>query len=98
MAGIYDLLNSDMGLQLIGGLSQESNQPEDKTASVLSMAMPLLIGAMKRNANSPQGADGLMDALNNKHDGGILDNLNGLFSGGVNDDVKVDGLGILGHI
>ncbi|MGK0377063.1 DUF937 domain-containing protein [Patiriisocius sp. Uisw_017] len=98
MAGIYDLLNSDMGLQLIGGLSQESNQPEDKTASVLSMAMPLLIGAMKRNANSPQGADGLMDALNNKHDGGILDNLSGLFSGGVNDDVKVDGLGILGHI
>lgn len=98
MSGILDLLNSDMGRQMIGGLSQESNQPQDKTASVLSMAMPLLMGAMKRNASTPEGAAGLMGALNGKHNGSILDNLGGLFSGGVNEDVKQDGLGILGHV
>jgi len=98
MSGILDLLNSDMGRQMIGGLSQESKQPQDKTASVLSMAMPLLMGAMKRNANTPEGAAGLMGALNGKHDGSILDNLGGLFSGGVGEDVKQDGLGILGHV
>ena len=98
MSGILDLLNSDLGRQMIGGLSQETNQPADKTASVLSMAMPLLMGAMKRNANTPEGAAGLLGALNGKHDGSILDNIGSLFSGGVDEGVKQDGLGILGHV
>ncbi|SRX73575.1 DUF937 domain-containing protein [Aequorivita antarctica] len=98
MSGILDLLNSDLGKQIIGGISQETNQPADKTASVVSMAMPILLGAMKRNASSEGGAANLMNALNNKHDGSILDNLGGLFGGGVNEDVKQDGLGILGHV
>lgn len=98
MSGILDLLNSDMGRQLIGGLSQETNQPADKTASALTAALPLLMGAMKRNASTPQGAEGLMNALSGKHDGSILDNLGGLFSGGVDESVKQDGLGILGHV
>ncbi len=98
MSGILDLLNSDLGKQIIGGVSQETNQPVDKTASVVSMALPLLMGAMKRNANSQEGAAGLMSALDNKHDGSILENLGGFFGGGVNEDAKQDGLGILGHV
>lgn len=98
MSGILDLLNSDLGKQIIGGISQETHQPADKTASVVTMAMPILLGAMKRNATNEDGAANLMNALNNKHDGSILDNLTGLFGGGVNEDVKQDGLGILGHV
>jgi len=98
MSGILDLLNSDLGRQMIGGISQETHQPADKTASVVAMAMPILLGAMKRNAASESGASGLMGALDNKHDGSILDNLGGLFGGGVTEDVKQDGLGILGHV
>jgi hypothetical protein len=99
MAGILDLLNSDIGRQIIGGVSQETNQSTDKTAQVVSMALPLLMGAMKRNAATPEGAQGLLSALNNsKHDGSMLDNLSGLFGGGVNEEVKQDGLGILGHV
>ncbi|MDC8001749.1 DUF937 domain-containing protein [Aequorivita todarodis] len=98
MSGILDLLNSDLGKQIIGGISQETNQPADKTASVVTMAMPILLGAMKRNASNEGGAANLMNALNSKHDGSILDNLGGFFGGGVNEDVKQDGLGILGHV
>lgn len=98
MAGISDLLNSDLGKQIIGGISKETNQPADKTASVITMAMPILLGAMKRNASSESGAAGLMNALNSKHNGSILDNLGGLFGGGVDEEVKQDGAGILGHI
>lgn len=99
MAGILDLLSSDIGKQIIGGVSQETKQPADKTAQVVSMALPLLMGAMKRNAATPEGAQGLLGALNNsKHDGSMLDNLGGLFGGGVNEEVKQDGLGILGHV
>ena len=62
------------------------------------MAIPLLMGAMKRNAKSPEGAAGLMGALESKHDGSLLDNLGGFFEGGVSEDQKIDGLGILGHV
>jgi len=98
MSGLLDLLNSPMGKQLISGVAGQTGQPENKTADVLSMAMPLLLGAMKRNVKEPQGAQGLMNALSNKHDGSILDNLGGLFGGGVDDNVIQDGAGILGHV
>lgn len=98
MAGLLDLLNSPMGKQLISGVAGQTNQPENKTADVLSMAMPLLLGAMKKNVSSPEGAQGLMSALSSKHNGSILDNLGGLFNGGVDDNVMQDGAGILGHL
>jgi len=98
MDNILDLLKSDMGRQIISGVSQETNESQDKTAQVVSMALPLLMGAMKRNASSTDGASGLMNALSGKHDGSILDNLDDFFAGGVNDDQKIDGLGILGHV
>ncbi|TDS20812.1 hypothetical protein DFQ03_0065 [Maribacter caenipelagi] len=98
MAGLLDLLNSPMGQQLISGVAGQTNQPTDKTANVLSMAMPLILGAMKKNVSTPEGAQGLMSALSSNHNGSILDNLGGLFGGGVDDSVMADGAGILGHV
>ena len=87
-----------MGKQLISGVATETGQPENKTADVLGMALPLLMGAMKKNVQSPQGADGLINALSSKHNGSILDDLAGLFGGGVDPRIKEDGAGILGHV
>lgn len=98
MSEILELLNSEEGRTIINGLANETNQSTDKTSSVLTMALPVLMGAMKRNAATPEGAAGLMGALSNKHDGSILDNLGGLFAGGVDSNVKQDGAGILGHV
>lgn len=98
MANLMDLINSPIGKQLISGVAGQTGQPANKTADVLSMAMPLLMGAMKKNAATPEGAAGLMNALSSKHDGGILDNLGGLFGGGVDQSVMDDGAGILGHV
>ena len=98
MSGILDLLNSDLGKTIISGVAGQSGQSADKTSSVLTMALPVLMGAMKRNAASPEGAAGLMGALSGKHDGSILDNLGGLFEGGVDQSVMDDGAGILGHM
>lgn len=61
--------------------------------------MPLLLGAMHKNAKSEQGASNLMSALSNKHDGSILDNLGSILGGdGVDRNVKNDGEGILSHV
>lgn len=98
MSGILDLLNSDMGKTIINGVANETGQSASKTQSVLTMAMPVLIEAMKRNTQSPEGSAGLLNALSTKHNGGILDNLDDLFNGGVNESVKQDGSKILGHI
>ncbi|MCA0152966.1 DUF937 domain-containing protein [Winogradskyella vincentii] len=98
MSGILDLLSSDLGKTIISGVSGSTGNDQSKTSSVLTMALPVLMKAMERNASTPRGAQGLMGALNSKHDGSILDNLDGLFGGGVNDDVKVDGAKILGHV
>lgn len=98
MSGLLDLLNSPMGKQLISGVARQTGQSTDQTGSVLSMALPVLMGAMKKNASTPEGAQGLMSALSGKHNGGILDNLGDLFGGGVDDSVMNDGAGILGHV
>ena len=98
MAGILDILNSDLGKQIISGVSGSTGNDSSKTSSVLTMALPVLMKAMERNASTPEGAAGLMGALSGKHDGSILDNLGGLFNGGVDDSVKQDGAGILNHI
>ena len=97
MEGILDLLNSPIGKTIISGVAGSTGQDSNKTGSVLTMALPVLMKAMERNAATPQGAEGLMGALS-KHDGGILDNLGDLFSGGVNKEVVDDGGKILGHI
>ncbi len=97
MSGILDLLGSDLGKQIISGVAGSTGNDSNKTGSVLTMALPVLMKAMERNASTPKGAEGIMGALK-KHDGGILDNLGGLFGGGVEETVKQDGAGILGHI
>ena len=99
MAGILDLLNSDLGKTIISGVSGSTGTDENRTGSVLTMALPVLMKAMERNASaSPEGAQGLLGAIMDKHDGSILDNLGGLFNGGVDESVKTDGDKILGHV
>lgn len=100
MSGLLDILNSDMGKSLISGVASQTNQPQGKTQEVLTMALPVLMTAMKRNAASPEGAQGLLSALTSQqHDGSILDNLGSLFGGGgMNANVISDGSKILGHV
>lgn len=98
MSGILDILNSEVGKKMVEGTSKQTGEPADKTSQVLTMALPVLMQAMRRNATSPQGAQSLMGALDDKHDGSILDNLESLFSGGVDREVKTDGEKILNHV
>ena len=90
-----DLLNSDLGKQIISGVGQQVGTSEDETSSVLSSALPALVGAMQNNAATPDGQSGLLGALlGGKHDGSILDNLSGFITGGDHSD----GGSILGHV
>ena len=98
MSGILDLLNSNLGKQIVNGVADSTGNEATKTSSVLTMGLPVMMKAMQRNASTPEGAEGLMKAISGKHSGGILDNLGDLFDGGVNEEVTNDGEKILGHI
>src|SRR5690554_6668587 len=93
MANISELLNSDLGKQIISGIGKQAGTSEKEIASVVCAAAPVLMGMLQKNASSEKGATGILDALS-KHDGSILDNLSGFLSAGD----ATDGNGILGHI
>lgn len=95
MTGLLDLLNSDIGKTLISGASKQLGANEGSTTAGLGAALPLILGAMKNNVASNDGANGLLGALDKKHDGSILDNIGDLLG---NKDVLTDGAGILGHV
>lgn len=100
MSSILNLLNSPMGKTLISGAGQQLGIGQQKAGSALQAAIPLILGAMRNNTSSSDGASGLLKALDNsKHDGGILDNLTNILGGNnIDDDVLQDGEGILGHV
>lgn len=90
---ITELLNSDIGKQIISGIGGQAGASQQETASVVNTAGPLLMGMLKKNASTEQGATGILGALS-KHDGSIFDNLSGFLGGGD----TTDGNAILGHI
>ncbi len=99
MSGIIDLLQGPMGQMIIQGASAQLGQDSNKTQSAMSAAIPMLMGALKKQASNPDAASGLMNALQSKHDGSLLDNVMDIFGGGfVNEEVVEDGDKILGHV
>jgi len=76
MASILDLLNTQMGEELVKKASSKTSEDKGKVTSALGMALPLILGAMKRNTTDPEGAENLDKALQSeKHNGDVLNNL-----------------------
>ncbi len=100
MSSIQDLLNSDLGKNLIQGAAAKTGQSPDKTGDLLAKAMPLILGAMQRNAANPQGAQSLNKALENpKHaQGSVMAMLGSPQTSSDNDALLKEGAGILNHV
>jgi hypothetical protein len=105
MPGIADLIASNLQGDTLSRISRSIGAPEDRTRDAALAALPLMLGQMRRNAATPEGAASLAGALERDHDGGLLDNLGPLVSmlgggaaaGGAGSRA-LDGAGILGHI
>ncbi|MFT3817033.1 MAG: DUF937 domain-containing protein [Rubrivivax sp.] len=79
-------------------ISQQLGIGPAQAAGAVSAALPMLLGALGRNASSPQGAADLFGALQRDHTGaGDLGGLLGAVLGG-GESRQTDGGGILGHI
>ncbi len=100
---LTQLLQQQLSQQLTGGfIDQISNQlggaDKRQTATATSAILSTLMGALARNASTPDGAAALSNALEKDHDGSLLDNLGGLL-GGASGGGQAGGLGgLLGSV
>lgn len=95
MASILDFLNTDTGKDFIKKSGEEVNESPEKVKSVLGMALPMIMGAIKKNTNTPEGAGKLASELEKeKHDGSILDAIG---TGGISGFLS-EGSSIVEHI
>lgn len=90
MMDIFNMLGGMGKAQQTVG--QQLGTSPQQTQSAMEAAVPLLLGALTRNATQPGGLDALSGALT-RHDGSALD----AFSQGQAPDVQ-DGQKILGHV
>lgn len=107
MFSLEDLLGQQQGSQAVNEISNTVGAEPNLVNSAIQMALPALINGLATNAQTPQGAESLNNALN-QHDGGILDNLGGLgglasaiLGGGAQQQPaspQLNAGGILGHI
>lgn len=74
---LIDQLQSQLSGSALSALSQQLGADEQATNQGISAALPVLMSAMARNANSTEGASGLMSMIDQDGDGSIMDDLAG---------------------
>ena len=94
---LSELLNSAIGQSIVRNVAGQLGVNENQASSAVNMAIPAILAGMTRNAQSPQGAASLNNALESKHDGSLLENLSGMLQGH-SSELQSDGDGILGHV
>lgn len=94
---LSELLNSSIGQSVVRSVAGQLGVNENQASSAVHIAIPAILAGMTRNAQSPDGAASLNNALESKHDGSLLDNLTGILQGQTQ-ELQSDGDGILGHV
>ncbi len=93
MSSLLEMLTQQLGGDSTREISRQLGTDEGATGKAISAALPMLMGALARNASRPEGAQALAGALARDHDGSVLDNVAGFLK---SPDTKA-GDGILRH-
>lgn len=95
---LSELLNSPIRQSIVKSTSGKLGMDENQFTQAVKMALPTILAGLNKNAQSPEGAQSLNNALeDSRHDGSLLDNLTSMLQNN-SDDITADGNGILGHI
>jgi hypothetical protein len=99
MSNLTDELFAQLEGAPLQQISEQLGIGKTQAAGAVSAALPLLLGAMGKNASQPQGAEALFGALQRDHAGssGGIGDLLGMVLGGTQSR-QTDGAGMLGHI
>ncbi|MDQ1119486.1 MULTISPECIES: DUF937 domain-containing protein [Pseudoxanthomonas] len=101
LSGMAEALFQQLQGAPVQQISAQLGTAPAQTQDAIATALPLLLGALGRNAQQPQGAEALLGALQRDHAGAAsgfdLGGLLGSVLGG-GAGPQTDGAGILGHI
>ena len=90
---LLDMLQQRLGGDAVNQISSKLGTDPANTRTAIAAALPMLVGALARNAQDPGKAGALANALG-RHDGSVLDDVAGYLGRGDTGD----GDGILGHV
>ena len=99
MSNLTNELQSELSGAPMQQMAAQLGLDSQQMAGAVAAALPMLMGALGRNASQPQGAEALLGALSRDHAGGgvgLGDILGAVMGGG--GSRQTDGAGILGHI
>lgn len=78
----------------VGQIAQQLGVDQQTAQQGVQAALPVLLGALAHNSQTPEGASALSSALDNDHDGRVLGDVSGAISG----YQSGPGAAILGHV
>jgi hypothetical protein len=94
MNALTEMLTQQLAGGAISQISSKIGVDQGTASRAVSLAIPLLLSALARNASTPSGASSLNQAIANDHDGSVLDNVEGFIA----NSESANGAGILGHV
>jgi hypothetical protein len=94
MNALTEMLAQQLTGSAISQISSKIGADQGTTSQAVSLAVPLLISALARNASTDSGAAALNQAIAKDHDGSVLDDVQGFIANSEN----ANGAGILGHV
>jgi len=97
---LMDMLTQTLGTTAVNHMAQKMGVDSKLTRAAISLAVPMLIKSLAKNASNKEGARSLNNALERDHDGSLLDNLTGFLDGNRQQQQQktTDGAGILRHL
>jgi hypothetical protein len=94
MSSLAEILTSRLGQTEVEELSRSVDADPRATGNAVQAAIPMLMAALARNADSDEGRRALAGALDRDHDGSILDGVGSFLGSGSTGD----GEAILKHV
>ena len=79
MSSILDLIASQLDDKAVGQLGGQLGAQPDQLSGAINAALPMILGALTRNANSGTGAEDLRGTLERHHAGSVLNDVSDYF-------------------
>ena len=95
MSSLLNTIAGQLDEQTVHQISSQLGADDTTTQQAISAALPMLVGALGRNAATSDGAQALDNALARDHDGSILNDLPAMVASNA---TMQDGEAILGHV
>ncbi len=95
MSFLQDMLKNELNDMVKDQLAVRAGVPSEKSSGVVDDVVSALLGGLKSNVKTKDGATSLDAALSKDHDGSILGDILGMTS---KKSVQTDGSKIIGHI